>query len=96
MKESAARAEPIRHPKAVDMRGNNRFQDLLEIYAKQSEIMSGAKSLKDAAHKEIMTMMAGADEAVVDGFLVWCTTVERKEYVMKAATLRQLRIRRTR
>lgn len=80
----------------ADMRGNNRFRDLLETYAEQVSILYEAKHIKGRAYREILEMIGDAEEVIADDFIVTYYPVDFKEHVVPAKTIHMLRVRRKR
>lgn len=78
----------------IDLRGNNRFRDLLETHAEQAAIIYDAMKLKKAADAEINAMIGNAKEVAADDFWVSIMEFDVPEHMVKARHQRTMRIRR--
>lgn len=86
-------AEKPASKRRIDLRGNNRFRDLLDTYVEQAAIIASAMKLKKEADDEIREVLGDAEYARADGYEVTVTRYPIKERVMKATEGRRMVIR---
>jgi predicted phage-related endonuclease len=77
--------------KIIDLRGDNRIQELCEIRARNAAMIAVAEKEKKAAETEMRAKIGDAEIAIVNGWKISLKTTHRPEIVQKAVDYRVLR-----
>lgn len=78
----------------IDMRGNNRFVQLIEDRVGYLDAKKRAEEALDATNAEILAMMQDKEQALVNGWTVKARMILRKEYTVAAGSYRRLDVRK--
>lgn len=78
----------------IDLRGDNRVYELLEIIETQNSILADARSLRDAAKEELVAKIGSATSALINDWAVEWKKRARKEVIIPAGESSYLVIRR--